>query len=201
LSGTNGLDGKTILSGAGSPTVSNPGTSGDFYLDTTNNLLYGPKVGTDWVGLSGVSLVGPSGVKAFGYFYALMPGDNAATIAPGTAVDFPNTGTANGITPSGLGDRAFILPAIGTYEVFWQVSITEAGQLVLALDGAEQAYSVAGRNVVSAQITNQVLVRTTVVNSLLTVRNPTGNSAALTVTPIAGGFQPVSATLLIKQIQ
>jgi hypothetical protein len=130
-----------------------------------------------------------------------MPGDNAATIAPGTAVDFPNTGTANGITPSGLGDRAFILPAIGTYEVFWQVSITEAGQLVLALDGAEQAYSVAGRNVVSAQITNQVLVRTTVVNSLLTVRNPTGNSAALTVTPIAGGFQPVSATLLIKQIQ
>ena len=62
LPGPNGLDGKTILNGAGSPVVTGAGgTVGDFYLDTTNEVLYGPKVGTDWVGLLGVSVVGPIG--------------------------------------------------------------------------------------------------------------------------------------------
>jgi hypothetical protein len=136
---------------------------------------------------------------AFGYFYALMPGDNAATVAPGVAVAFPHDGAASGIIRSG--PSAFTLPAVGTYEIFWQVSITEAGQLVLALDGTEQAYSVAGRTTGSSQITNHVLLMTIVTNSLLTVRNPATNSAALTVTPSAGGLQAVSATLLIKQIQ
>jgi hypothetical protein len=34
---------------------------GDFYLDTTNNLLYGPKPGADWNGAATVSIVGPTG--------------------------------------------------------------------------------------------------------------------------------------------
>jgi hypothetical protein len=136
---------------------------------------------------------------AFGYFYALMPGDNSATIAAGAAVDFPQNGAASGISRST--SSAFILPAIGTYEVFWQVSIGEAGQLDLWLDNVEQFYSVAGRAAATSQITNHVLLLTTTVNSLLTVRNPSGSPVVLTVTPSAGGAQPVSATLLIKQIQ
>ena len=36
--------------------------------------------------------------------------------------------------------------------------------------------------------------------SALTVRNPAGNAAALTVTPLAGGTHPVSAHLVITQI-
>ena len=203
LQGASGLDGKTVLNGAGSPVLTGAGgTLGDFYLDTTNNLLYGPKVGADWVGLSGVSLmgpVGPTGLKAYGYFYALMPGDNAATVAPGTAVDFPQSGAVSGITR--FTSSAFTLPLAGTYEVFWQVSISEAGQLVLGLNGVEQPYSVAGRATGSSQITNHVLLVTTSANSLLTVQNPIGNAGALTVTTAAGGLQPVSATLLIKQIQ
>ena len=60
--GLNGLDGKTILSGAGSPVAASAaGAAGDFYLDTATSLLYGPKVGPTWVGLTGVSLVGPAG--------------------------------------------------------------------------------------------------------------------------------------------
>jgi hypothetical protein len=133
-----------------------------------------------------------------------MPGDNAATIAAGAAVAFPQNGaTSGGIIRSS--PSAFVLPAVGTYEVFWQVSIAEAGQLILGLDtvlgATEQAYSVAGRAALTSQITNHVLVVTTSAPSYLTVRNPTGNAAALTVTPIAGGTHAVSATLLIKQIQ
>ena len=60
--GTNGPDGRTIVSGAGTPVLTGAlGNVGDFYLDTLNNQLYGPKVGTDWTNLTGVSLVGPAG--------------------------------------------------------------------------------------------------------------------------------------------
>lgn len=60
--GLNGLDGKAILSGSGSPVAASAaGAAGDFYLDTTTSLLYGPKAGPTWVGLTGVSLVGPAG--------------------------------------------------------------------------------------------------------------------------------------------
>ncbi len=56
--GSNGLDGRTILNGAGVPDNGN-GSDGDFYIDTLNNELYGPKAGGVW-GTS-TSLVGPQG--------------------------------------------------------------------------------------------------------------------------------------------
>ncbi|MDP2875675.1 MAG: hypothetical protein Q8O00_05780, partial [Holophaga sp.] len=156
------------------------------------------------IGLTGLTgATGASGIMSFGYFYALMPNDNTATVAVATAVNFPQNGAANGIVRSG--NSEFILPSIGTYEVFWQVSISEAGQLVLGLDSGsgvvEQAFTMAGRAGLTSQITNQVLIQTTAINTLLSVRNAAGNSTALTITPIAGGTRPVSATLMIKQIQ
>lgn len=44
-------------------------------------------------------------------------------------------------------------------------------------------------------------IETTSINSVLTVRNLTGNASALTITPLAGGTNPVSAHLVIIQIQ
>ena len=38
-------------------------------------------------------------------------------------------------------------------------------------------------------------------NAILTMRNPAGNAAALTITPLAVEIQPVSAHLVIMQIQ
>ena len=57
-----------------------------------------------------------------------------------------------------------------------------------------------GRATGTSQITGLSLVTTTTVNSVLTVRNPAGNAAALTVTPLAGGTRPVSAHLVITQL-
>jgi hypothetical protein len=132
-----------------------------------------------------------------------MPTDNAATVAVGAAVDFPTAGATSGISASS--SSQFTLPAIGTYEVFWQVSVNEPGQLVVALDSGagavEQANTVAGRATGTSQIVNDVLLTTTVANTLLTIQNPTGNSTALTITPKAGGAAAVSASLVIKQLQ
>lgn len=78
--------------------------------------------------------------------------------------------------------------------------MTEAGQLLLTLNGQDLAYTVAGRATGTSQIIGMAVVTTTAVNSVLTVRNPAGN-AALTITPLAGETRPVSAHLVITQIE
>ena len=139
-------------------------------------------------------------VLAFADFFALMPPDNAATVAPGTDVSFPQDGPTSGTAITRTGPSTFNLLAIGTYQVLFQVSVTEAGQLILTLNGADLAYTVVGRATGTSQIVGMALVQTTVNNSVLTVRNPAGNATALTITPLAGGTRPVSAHLVIIRL-
>jgi hypothetical protein len=129
-----------------------------------------------------------------------MPPDNAATVAPGTDVSFPQDGPTSGAGIARTGPSSFNLSAIGAYQVYFQVSVTEAGQLILTLNNADLAYTVVGRATGTSQIVGIAIVQTTVVNSVLTVRNPAGNSTALTITPLAGGTRPVSAHLVITQL-
>ena len=145
---------------------------------------------------------GPAGgVLNFADFYALMPPDNAATVAPGTDVSFPQDGPNSGSGIARSSPDSFNLAEIGTYQVLFQVSVTEPGQLILTLNGEDLAYTVAGRATGTSQIVGMAIVETTVINSVLTVRNPEGTAAALTITPLAGGTRPVSAHLVITQIQ
>lgn len=150
---------------------------------------------------------GPSGgVLDFADFYALMPSDNAATVAVGGNVDFPQDGPSSGTgLIARIGVDTFNLANIGCYQVLFQVSISEAGQLVITLDSGSGAielpYTVVGRATGSCQIVGMALVQTSVVNSILTISNPSSNSTALTITPIAGGTEAVSAHLIITRIQ
>lgn len=130
-----------------------------------------------------------------------MPPDNAATVAVGGDVDFPQDGPNNsGGTIARTGPDSFLLTEIGYYQVLFQVSVDEAGQLILTLDGADLPYTVVGRATGTSQIVGMTYVQTTSVNSILTVRNPAGNATALTITPLAGGTRPVSAHLVITRI-
>lgn len=155
-------------------------------------------------GIQGVQGVqgpaGPAGQSEFADFFALMPPDNAATVAPATAVSFPRTAfIVGGIAR--LTDSSFYLPT-GIYEVTFNVSVTEAGQLVLAVDGDELSYTLTGRNSTAAQIVGTSIIEIIQVGgSVLSVLNPTGNSTALTITPVAGGTRPVAAHLIIKRLQ
>jgi hypothetical protein len=170
--------------------------------------LAGPAGATGAAGPAGAAgAVGPTGatgaaggVLGFADFFALMPPDNAATVAPGTDVSFPQNGPTSGTTIARTGPSAFNLAAIGTYQILFQVSINEAGQLILTLNGADLAPTVVGRATGTSQIVGIALVQTTVINSILTVRNPAGNATALTITPLAGGTRPVSAHLVITQL-
>ncbi|MBJ6766176.1 collagen-like protein [Myxococcaceae bacterium JPH2] len=189
--GATGATGQSVT-GASEPPGANCANGGVKYTSST---------GVDYVcnGAPGPA----SGILSFGYFYALMPPDNAATVAAASAVEFPQNGAMSGISRASASQ--FNLPAIGVYEISWQVSVAEAGQLVLGLDSGsgvvEQPSTVVGRATGTSQLMGHVLLTTTSVNSILTVRNPSGNSPALTVTPLAGGTHPVSASLLIMQIR
>jgi hypothetical protein len=136
-------------------------------------------------------------------FFALMPPDNAAIVAVGGDVDFPQNGSNSGgaIVRNGVSPDSFTLAAIGTYQVLFQVSVTEAGQLVLTLNGVQQSSTVAGRATGTSQIMGMSLVTTTVPNTILTIRNPAANSTALTITPMAGGAEAVSAHLVITRLR
>ena len=61
---------------------------------------------------------GPAGgIWGYADFYALMPPDNAATVAPGTDVSFPQDGPNSGTTIVRTGASSFNLTEIGTYQV------------------------------------------------------------------------------------
>jgi len=143
----------------------------------------------------------PGDTLDFADFYALMPPDNSATVAPGTDVSFPQDGPNSGTGISRINASSFNLSEIGTYQILFQVSVSEAGQLILTLNGLDLEYTVVGRATGTSQIIGMAIVTTSSVDSVLTVRNPAGNAVALTITPLAGGTRPVSAHLVIIKTQ
>ena len=146
---------------------------------------------------------GGTGILDFADFFALMPPDNAATVSPGTDVQFPQNGPTSASAIARVGPSTFKLSAIGTYQVMFQVSVNEPGQLVLVANGAEQAYTVVGRQTGSSQMVGTALITTTVADTILSLRNPAASTIALTITPDAGGIftSPVSAHLVITRLR
>jgi hypothetical protein len=167
----------------------------------------GPKGETGAAGAPGPE--GASGSSAYAEFYALMPPDNATTVGAGIPVQFPQNGPTSGAITRHAGSAfieatEFVLPNIGTYHVTFSVSVNEPGQLVIALDSGgvrtELPYTVYGRATGTSQISGDALVMTAAANSVLEVRNPTGNTPALTITPLAGGTHAAAASLVIQQL-
>jgi hypothetical protein len=136
---------------------------------------------------------------SFADFFALMPPDNAVPVFPGAAVAFPSDGPTTASIYR-VGASTFVLGEIGTYEVQFAVSVTEAGQLVLVLNGVESPTTTVGRATGTSQIVGVSLVTTTTAGTLLEVRNPVSASSPVTITPLAGGANPSSAHLVIKKL-
>jgi Collagen triple helix repeat (20 copies) len=110
--GAAGANGNTILNGSGAPSDS-VGAVGDFYLDTTNELLYGPKVGegcnplpcrSAWP-VSGTSLRGAPGASGQGPAYEADDGDK----------NLPNGNTTTLTTQT--------IPVAGDYTVIASVQL------------------------------------------------------------------------------
>lgn len=141
-------------------------------------------------------------VRDYADFYALMPSDNGTSIALGADVEFPQNGPSSltDIVRVALSNSSFTLVSIGTYHISFSVPVSIAGQLVVTLNGVELAQGVFGRAALTSPIAGSLIINTVTANSVITIRNPAGNAAALPITASAGGASPVSAHLVVTRL-
>jgi hypothetical protein len=161
----------------------------------------------------GIGLAGPTGpagaqglagrVISAGDFYSLI--SVATPVLGGGEVIF----STDAFIPFGGISRAspsqFNLADIGTYKVIFQATVTDLNaQMVVALFQTgvwnELNYTVVGRGAANNQIFGCCYITTTALNTLLAIRNPTGN-ATFTLLQNAGGTKSVSTHLLIMRVQ
>jgi hypothetical protein len=189
--GITGLSGITGITGLSGPTgITGMGSTGITGLSGST----GPQGITGVTGPIGIT--GLSGIFSAADFYLITP---AATIAPGSEINFSNDGPTFGTDITRIDSSHFNLASIGIYQVFFQASITETGQLCIFIIN-ELLNTVVGRATGTCQLVCMCLIQTTVVNSILSIVNPVTETTALTLTPFAGGTNQVSAHLVINRI-
>jgi len=181
----------------------------EYTTECTKIIIQGATGPKGCPGDNGVGIPGPPGIPGkdgisaiinFANFYSIIPPDNVnSTIAPGASIEFTTDGPAQG-TITRVNNTQFNIADIGIYEVLFQASVDESGQLVIAINGIQIPYTVVGRATGTSQIVGMSLIQITSINSILSINNPLLNSTALTLTPLAGGFNGVSAQLIIKQL-
>ncbi len=141
---------------------------------------------------------GPPAVISFANFYALAPSDNADAIAPGEAVEFPNTGAIGGNAIEKTTDTTFTLVQAGIYLVAFHATSDSEGQLGVALNGTLLQSTVAGMTA-AEQLSNTVLV-TANAGDVLSVINPDTNTNSFNCSASAGGNCAVTENLVIIKI-
>ena len=192
---------RVALSGTGDiTTIPNPATSLMVYNITTTGS--GNSAVTPgyyyWEGIWLKMVAQTGGAAPYADFYALMPGDNSSTIPFLAAIEFPRTTVSNSSITS-ISPTQFRLPDVGTYEVMFQLSITESARVGITLNGSLQFASIVARSTGMSQLIGTTLVTTTSANTMLSVVNAQ-SSGALTLTSYPGEIFPTSAHLVIKKL-
>ena len=72
---------------------------------------------------------GPSVITDFADYFALMPPDNATTVAPGADVNFPQDGEISGTSITRLSSNTFNLVEIGSYQIFFKLALMRQDNL------------------------------------------------------------------------
>jgi hypothetical protein len=86
------LQGTSLLYGSGAPT-SGTGVDGNFYLDETAHVLYGPKASGAWP--AGTSIIGPTGADGAPGAAATIAVGTVTTLSPGSPATVTNSGTSS----------------------------------------------------------------------------------------------------------
>jgi hypothetical protein len=136
------------------------------------------------------------GALSFASFYQA----GLQTIAINAPVSFSTDGPSSGADITRTGATTFNLVTPGIYEVNWQVTADEPGQLTLWVGGVRVPETNVARATGTSQLVGSMFIQTTLANQSLTVVND-ASPAALTLSSQAGsGTQTQYATLTIKRI-
>jgi len=142
---------------------------------------------------------GPVGTLEMADFYGTVA---SSGISSGHAVPFAQNGPASG-NITRISDTSFQLGTVGIYEITMHVPIQNNGQVVVAVNNVELAYTVAGESNSSnnVSIVQKVFVQTTIPNPLLEIRYPAANTGTMKVVNSLGGNATVSAHLVIVRVK
>ena len=132
--------------------------------------------------------------------YAVMPSDNATAVAVGADVSFNRILATSASDIVATTASRFTLGPIGVYQVAFNVPFDGSGQLVLTLNNVQQSPTVVGK-ATTGFVNGNFIITTIIENSVVTVRNPTGNPTALTISVALGGTLPVSTNLVITRLR
>lgn len=136
--GVDGQDGTSILNGTGAPTVS-IGNTGDFYVDTQSNVIYGPRL---IVGTPGSAEATDEYVWQYDNSYSLVP------TSANVAFDIVElTGTSNTIESNHLYKYLRINNSSATSYIINSTSFTVGAEIVIEQAGAGQVTVVPGAGV------------------------------------------------------
>ena len=142
----------------------------------------------------------PPTSRAFADYYAIAPSDNPNPIPAGTAIAFPRGSSSDFASISRIGESSFNLSEAGAYLVMFQVSVEDSAQLQLSINARPLAYTVAGTDSDSSQITGMAIVTTVREDAELRVVNAVNSGSSLIVTENAGGDLPSSSHLIIVKL-
>jgi hypothetical protein len=131
--------------------------------------------------------------------------DNPDAILPGESIHFPSPITnAYGSIQRVVGSTSqFVLPPGGVYEITFQVTVNNTGQLVIVLNGSELLYTVVGKpgsgNIIGMSIISTPLTG----DSIISIQNPlSAPSGGIKVDEATGALsEPLSCHLIIKQLK
>jgi len=114
------------VSGAGAP-AAGVGVNGDFYLDTTAWVLYGPKAGGAWPG-SGTSLVGPPGPGEDPVYIQVSDASTQSIAVANTFQDvmWSTTGVTDGFVHV-PGTAQILVPRAGVYRISVSIPMRKTG--------------------------------------------------------------------------
>jgi hypothetical protein len=148
--------GAELLSGAGAPANAN-GSDGDFYVDTTNGVLYGPKANGVWP-VPGVALGGVQGAaSAYNVASTVITPTVAASATPITFdTDGPAAGSVTMTDPS-----TFTASDTGIYSVEYHLALSAvvAGTISVHVNGVQEGpntNTMAGPNIADALLLDLV---------------------------------------------
>lgn len=141
-----GEDGRTVLNGTGAP-GDGLGVNGDFYIDTQNSIIYGPKAADTWP-TPGTSLIGPQGNDG-------LPGTDGRTVLNGTGAPGAGLGVNGDFYIDTQNSIIYGPKASGTWPSPGTSLVGPAGPLVDGNPGQTLVYGESGW-VASANIINDI---------------------------------------------
>lgn len=138
----------------------------------------------------------------FGYFYNLAVSATVAIAAPfpfDTNGEFSPAVFAHTASPVVATSAPITILQAGTYRVEYSVTVAEARQIALYLNGAVVAGTIYGQATGTA-VTTAFAIITAAANDVLTLRNHLSAAALTLVTPSGGTASNTTNSLLIEKL-